>query len=142
MGFALGLGMQRGLHDLFDFLGRDRRFGTASRADLAEQRSVANRLREPFEAVADHHAHIGGAAVFDLGEHGQPELGALTALAGPQPEDVALTSTRHAHGHTDRPVGDLTVADLDEDRFDEHHRIPPAPAAGCTTRPSHRPPCR
>ncbi len=28
----------------------------------------------PFEAVADHDAHIAGAAVLDLGQHRQPEL--------------------------------------------------------------------
>src|SRR6478736_1834551 len=82
-----------------------------------------DRLRQPFEAVADHDAHIGSTAVLDLGEHREPELRPLSAVAGPQPEDVALPSAGHPDGHIDGPVGDLAVADLDEDRIDEHHRI-------------------
>jgi hypothetical protein len=48
---------------------------------------------------------------------------ALTALDGPQPEDVALTGARHTHRDVDRTIGHLTIADLDEDRVDKHHRI-------------------
>jgi hypothetical protein len=40
-------------------------------------------LRQALEAVADHHQRVGDAAVLDLGEHVQPELGALAAVTGP-----------------------------------------------------------
>lgn len=80
-------------------------------------------LGQSFQSVTDHDAHIAGAAVLDLGEHRQPELGAFAALAGPQPEDVALACAGDPHGHVDGPVGDLPVADLDEDGVDEDHWI-------------------
>lgn len=54
-----------------------------------------DRLGEAFEAVADRDAHVGDDAVLQLGEHLQLELGAFTAVAGPQPEDVAFPG--HAH---------------------------------------------
>ena len=37
-----------------------------------------------FEPVADGDAHVLDAAVLQLGQHLQPELGALAAVAGPQ----------------------------------------------------------
>ena len=80
-------------------------------------------LRAARCAVAADDAHIGDTTVLDLGEHRQPVLGSLAALAGPQPKDVAVTVDGDTNGHLDRPVGDLAIADLDEDRVDEHHRI-------------------
>lgn len=49
-----------------------------------------DRLRKVFQRVADRHVHVGDAPVLQLDEHGQPELGALTAAAGPQAQDVAF----------------------------------------------------
>ena len=49
-----------------------------------------DRVRQTLEAIAHHDAHVACATVLDLGEHRQPELRTLPAVAGPQPEDVAL----------------------------------------------------
>jgi transposase InsO family protein len=48
----------------------------------------------------------------------------VAAVAGPQPEDIALASARDSDRDIDGSVGDLPITDLDEDRIDEHHRIP------------------
>jgi hypothetical protein len=82
-----------------------------------------DRLRQSLEPVTDQDAHVAGAAVLDLGEHRQPELGAFATVAGPQPEDVALAGTGDSDRDVDGSVGDLPITDLDEDRIDEHHRI-------------------
>ena len=63
------------------------------------------------------------AAVAQVGEHAHPELRALTAGAGPQPEDVALAGQADPDRGVERPVGDLPVADLDHDRVDEDRRV-------------------
>ena len=64
------------------------------------------------------------AAVAELGEDAGPELGAFAAgRADPHPEHVAFTVEVDAHGHVDRPVGDLAVADLDDDGVDQDHRV-------------------
>src|SRR3954466_227978 len=94
-----------------------------TRLDNRPRPHRVDRIRQPFEAVAHHDAHIEGAAVLDLGQHRQPELRTLAAVAGPQPEDVALPGTRHSDRDVDGPVGDLTIADLDVDRVDEDYRI-------------------
>ena len=52
----------------------------------------------PFRPSQTSDAHVLDAAVLDLGEDLQPELGALAAVAGPQPEDVPLP----VHGDPDR----------------------------------------
>jgi hypothetical protein len=62
---------------------------------------------------------------FDLGEHRKPELRALAAVAGPQPEDVAFTVAGHPDRDIHRPVGDLPVTDLDHDRVDEDDGVNP-----------------
>lgn len=80
-------------------------------------------VRQPGQAVADDHAYIGDAAVLDLGQDVQPVLGALSAVAGPQPEDVAVSFAGDRKGPVDRPVGDLAVADLHVHGVDEDHRI-------------------
>jgi hypothetical protein len=58
-----------------------------------------------------------------LGQHGQPELRALAAVTGPQPEDVAFPGHGDADDDVDRLVADLAIADLDHDRVDEDHRV-------------------
>ena len=64
------------------------------------------------------------AAVAQLGEDAGPELGAFAAgRADPHPQHVAFTVEVDAHGHVDRPVGDLAVADLDDDGVDQDHRV-------------------
>jgi hypothetical protein len=52
----------------------------------------------------------------------QPVLGALTAIACPQPEDVAVALAGDRQRDIDGSVGDLPVADLDVDRVDEERR--------------------
>src|SRR6185437_3532017 len=46
----------------------------------------------------------------------------LTAGAGPQPEDVALPGQAHPDRSVERPVADLSVADLDHDGVNEDRR--------------------
>jgi hypothetical protein len=51
----------------------------------------SNRLGQPLEPVTHGDQHVLDAAVLQLGEHRQPEPGALTTLAaGPDTEDVTL----------------------------------------------------
>lgn len=90
-----------------------------------------DRVRQAFEPVADADADILHAPVLDLSQHGEPELGAFPALARPQPEDVPLTAGAHPDRDIDRAVRDLPVADLDVNRVNEHHRVPPASGRFC-----------
>jgi hypothetical protein len=64
-----------------------------------------DRLRQTREAVADRDAHIFDTAVLDLGEHPEPELRTLAAVAGPQPEDVPLAVDSDPDDHVDGPLG-------------------------------------
>ena len=48
-----------------------------------------DRVGQAGQPVAHDHEHVGHAPVAQLGEHVQPVLGALAAVTGPQPEDVA-----------------------------------------------------
>ena len=84
---------------------------------------VADDLGQAFQAVADQEEHVPHAAVAQVGEHAHPELRALAAGAGPQPEDVLVAVQGDPDRGVDRPVGDLPVADLDHDRVDEHRRV-------------------
>ena len=82
-----------------------------------------DRVREGFEAVADRDADVLDAAVLQLGQHLQPELGTFAAVTGPQPQDVAFPTHGDPDDHIDRLVADLPVADLHHDGVDEDHRI-------------------
>jgi hypothetical protein len=62
-------------------------------------------------------------AVLQLGENRRPVLGALAAVAGPQPQDLPGALDRDGQGHADRAVGDLAVADLHMDSVDEDHAV-------------------
>jgi hypothetical protein len=53
----------------------------------------------------------------------QPVLGALAAVTGPQPEDVAGAIDGDRQRDVDRPVGDLAVADLHVDGVQEDDRV-------------------
>ena len=77
----------------------------------------------PFEPVADQEEHVLHAAVADVGQHAHPELRALTAGPGPQPQDVLLAGQGDPDRGIDRPVRDLPVADLDHDRVDEDRGV-------------------
>src|SRR5690606_23495480 len=70
------------------------------------------------------------------------ELRAFPAVAGPQPQDVAFTVDGHPDRDVDRSVGDLTVADLDVDGVDEHHRIHPTEGPALPLKSSPPAPCR
>ena len=85
-----------------------------------------HRVRHAFEAVADHEERVRDASVLQVGQHGHPELcGLPTAVAGPHPQDVLVPVQVDPDRGVDRPVADLTVADLDNDRVDEHRRVDP-----------------
>jgi hypothetical protein len=107
---------------------------------IAAGQVVVTASGRPAQSVADGDAHVFDAAVLDLGQHREPELRALPAIAGPQPEDVALTAAGDSDRHVDRAVHDLPVADLDHDGVDEHHRIDPIqrPVAPLTHLLHHR----
>jgi len=49
-----------------------------------------HRVGQAGQPVADQDAHVLDAAVTDVGEHLMPVLGAFTAAAGPQAQDVAF----------------------------------------------------
>ena len=51
--------------------------------------TLLDHLGQALQAVADDEEHVLDAAVAQVGEHAHPELRALPAGAGPQPEDVA-----------------------------------------------------
>ena len=70
---------------------------------------------QAFQPVADEHEDVAGAAVLDLGQDAEPELGALAVavLPGPQAQDVPLAVHGDPQGQVDGPVGDLALADLD-----------------------------
>ena len=80
---------------------------------------------QPFQPVADQHAHVPDAAVLDLRADPQPVLGSLAVavLAGPQAQDVALAVHGDAQREVDRPVRDLALADLHVNGVDEDHRV-------------------
>jgi hypothetical protein len=86
---------------------------------------LGDRVGQALEPVADHHQHVTGAAVLDLGQHPQPVLRALAVavLPGPQAHDVALAVGGDAEDDVDGPVGHVAVADLDVDDVDEQHRV-------------------
>ena len=81
---------------------------------IARGHTVVIASGRPLRPSQTDDEHVGDAAVLDLGEHRQPELRALAAVAGPQPEDVAFAGAGDPDRDVDRPVGDLAVADLDD----------------------------
>ena len=102
-----------------------------ARADLVDEARLHPGLREdgldrlgeagePVDAADEHVAH---AALLELAQDLQPELGALGALK-PHPEHVALALAVHA----DRQVAGavphgLPVADLDDQRVEVDDRV-------------------
>jgi hypothetical protein len=84
-----------------------------------------HRVGEALQPVADHHQDVAGAAVLDLRQDAEPELGALAVavLPGPQAQDVPFPVRGDPQGQVERPVGDLALADLHLDRVDEHDRV-------------------
>lgn len=71
-----------------------------------------DRLRQPLEAVTHHDAHILDTTVLDLSEHTQPELRALPAITGPDPQDVTLPGSSDPDSDVERLVRDLPITDL------------------------------
>jgi hypothetical protein len=53
-----------------------------------------------LEPVTDRDADVLDAAVLDFGQHREPELGAVAAVADPGPQDAAFT----VEGDADRDV--------------------------------------
>lgn len=89
-----------------------------------------HRLGQAFQPVTDEHEDVADAAVLDLGEDVQPVLGALAAVAGPQPQDLPPALGGDRQGHVDRPVGDRAVTNLHVDGVNEDHRIDGAASSG------------
>ena len=71
-----------------------------------------HRLGQALQSVTHQHQHVLDTAVAQFGQYLQPVLGAFSAVAGPQSEDVAVALGRDRQRHIDRPVGDLTITDL------------------------------
>jgi hypothetical protein len=83
-----------------------------------------DRLRQALEPVTTDDERVADPPVAQLGEQAHPELGALpTGGADPQAQHVTLAVQVDAHGHVDRPVGDLAVADLHDDGVDQDDRV-------------------
>jgi hypothetical protein len=82
----------------------------------------ADGVGQALESVAHDHADVCDAAVLDLGQDVQPVLGSLTAVAGPQSEDLPGALDRDRERHVDGLVGDLAVAELHMHAVDEDHR--------------------
>ena len=74
---------------------------------MVRGQTVSHRVGQALQPVADEHEHVVHAAVLDLGEDVQPVLGALAAVAGPQPQDLPAALDGDGQGHVDGPVGDL-----------------------------------
>ena len=92
---------------------------------VASGQQEGNRIGQPLQPVADNDADVFHAAVLDLGEHPEPELGALAAVTGPQPQDVPFAVAGHPDRHVGGTVSDPPVADLHHDRVDKDHRVHP-----------------
>lgn len=67
-----------------------------------------HRLGKALEPVADQHQHIVQAAVLQLREDVQPVLCALSAIPGPDAEDVPGALDRDGHDHIDDSAGQFT----------------------------------
>ena len=94
-----------------------------ARLDCGQRPHVPNHLGQTLQAIADHEEGVLDASVAQVGQHAHPELRALTAGAGPQPQHVLLPGQADPDRGVDRPVGDLAVTDLDHDRVDENRRV-------------------
>ncbi len=82
-----------------------------------------DRVRQALEPVADQHEDVVDTAILDLGEDVHPVLGALAAVAGPQPEDVPPALDSDRQGHVNGPVGYRPVTDLHVDSVNKDHGI-------------------
>ncbi len=82
-----------------------------------------DRVRQPFQSVAHDEEHIPHAPVLQIDQDTHPKLRALTAGAGPQAQNVLAAVHRDPDGRVDRPVRDLTLADLDDDGVNEHGHV-------------------
>jgi hypothetical protein len=80
-----------------------------ARLGRGQRPPVPDDLGQALEPVADQEEHVPGSPVPDVGQHGHPELRALTAGPGPQPEDVLLAIEEDSDRGIDRPVRDLPV---------------------------------
>ena len=77
----------------------------------------------PF-TVAAHDQHVDHASVADLGEHREPELGALTAVTQPHAQHVLVTLDIDAHAQVGGPIGDgAPGADLHHEGVDVEDRV-------------------
>lgn len=108
---VLAGGITEGVPQQVDYAGLDRGAGPDS----------PDRARQALEPVADQHENVVDTAILDFGEDVHPVLGALAAVAGPQPEDVPPALDSDRQDHVDGPVGYRPVPDLDVDSVNEDH---------------------
>ncbi|GAA0270604.1 hypothetical protein GCM10010302_05210 [Streptomyces polychromogenes] len=90
---------------------------------MVRDQTVSTRVGQALEPVTDQHEDVVHAAVLDLGENVHPVLGALAAVAGPQPENVQPPLGRDRQGHVNGPVGNRAVTNLHVDGVNEDHGI-------------------
>ncbi len=79
---------------------------------IAAGETFTDHVGQALQPVADHEEHIPDPAVLQVGQHAHPELGALPAGPGPQPQDVLLPGQGDPDRGVDGPVGDLPVRGL------------------------------
>lgn len=91
--------------------------------DVRERPDVLDRVRQSLQPITAGNQDTLDAAVLQLCQPRHPGLGALAAGAYPHAQHVTLAFEIDPHGDVDRPVGDRTVADLQHDRVDHHHRV-------------------
>ena len=94
-----------------------------ARLHCRQRPHVADNVGQSFKAVADQEERVGDATVLHVGQDTHPELRALTTSAGPEAQDVLLPGQSDTDRGIDRPVRDLTIADLDHDRVNEDRRV-------------------
>jgi hypothetical protein len=94
-----------------------------------------DRLGEPLQPVDAADQDIGDAALLEFGQDLKPELRAL-GLLDPDPENLAFPVAVDADHEIGVLVADnAVVADLDDERVEEHDRVDPPlpPMAGPAT---------
>jgi len=83
-----------------------------------------DRVGQAFEAVAAHQQHVLHAAVADLGEDRQPELGALAAVAQPHAQHVLAALDVDADAQVGGPIDHRAAgADLHDQGVDVEDRV-------------------
>jgi hypothetical protein len=80
--------------------------GSGDQVQASERGGVVGKAAAGSPSVADYEEGVVDAAVAQVGERCHPELRALTAGAGPEPEDVAFAGQCDGDDRIERPIGD------------------------------------